>query len=123
MSFKDGSQVPLAVAAVVQATAITTQTGVNVTINGGTQGLGTQGQNAGAYYGMQVVSPSGTCTYTPYSILGTSTTQLAPAGQPSAVGAICSPGPAGIGVQYLGALVVTVSGAGAGTGSTNVLWD
>jgi hypothetical protein len=113
-------------ASICQVTVLTTQTG-SLVITGGQgtavgAGAGTQGPVVSAFYGVNVLAVTTTCTITPYAVSGTTTTQIAPQTVCTAAGLACQPAPAGVGVAFPGALVLVVTGTAAAPG-VSVLWN
>jgi hypothetical protein len=94
--------------------------GVNATVisSNGTTTVNTGG---GLYYGCSAISLGSLWTVAVYDVVGTSSKILAASISVGALGALALAGPGGVGVKYLGNLLVVTAGTTAGT--LNTLWD
>jgi hypothetical protein len=101
-------------------------TGANGASNVANYALQTAGTNTittgrssagGIYLGAQVVSGTGN-VYQAFDVVGTVTNPIT-ALTTATLGQTIGPGPAGVGVRFLGTLVTVITG----TGTTNTLWD
>lgn len=121
VSIMDGtSGNPWAAPLQVQESVAPIPYGVNATVVS-SNGTSTINATGGLYYGCSAIGLGTLWTVAVFDVLGTSTKTLAASVAVGALGSLALAGPAGVGVKYLGNLVVVTSGTLAGI--LNILWD
>lgn len=85
-----------------------------------TTGTTTVASGGGLYFGALCISNGTSFTLTAYDISGTTTNTLAPQVTGTQGNQQGAPGPSGLGVRFVGALVVITTGT---AGQFNCLWD
>ena len=75
---------------------------------------------AGVFYGFAMLGVGTGFSAAAFDVNGTNTTTLLAVQTSTAVGAVLSPGPGGLGLRYGGNLVVVTAGT---PGAYNALWD